>query len=152
MAWQGLWAKAVPTVVTGAVGAAAYEALRWVVVKLPLREATVTVTAWGLRAAREAERKAAKSAEQARLTVADVMAEARDRIGEPVSPLVVADSGHDHDHGTRHRRVASGAAGEGAGAQRRSKSQIQALNRTAPVLPRCRACPSDAPTPMCVTA
>ncbi|ETW26458.1 hypothetical protein MGAST_20735 [Mycobacterium gastri 'Wayne'] len=98
MAWQGLLAKAVPTVVTGAVGAATYEALRWGVAKFPLREASVTVTAWGMRAARGAERKTATSAEQVRLTVADVMAEARERVGEPVSPLVVADSYHDHDH------------------------------------------------------
>ncbi len=98
MVWHGLLAKAVPAVVTGAVGAAAYEGVRRAVTKVPLREATVTVTAWGLRAVREAERKAEASAEQARLTVADVMAEARERAGEEVPPLKVADSGHDHDH------------------------------------------------------
>jgi len=95
---HGFLAKAAPTVVTGVVGYAAYEALRKTVAKIPLRAATVTVTAWGLRVAREAERKAGQSAEQARLTVADVMAEARERAGEEVPPLVVADSGHNHDH------------------------------------------------------
>lgn len=74
-------ARAVPTVVTGAVGVAAYEATRKAVGKLPLRAATVTVTAWGLRAFREAERKAGESAEQARLTASDVMAEARGASG-----------------------------------------------------------------------
>lgn len=98
MAWNGLWAKAVPTVVIGVVGAAAYEVLREAVVKLPSREAAVAVTAWGMRASRAAERKAAKSAEQARLTFADVMAEARERVGEEYPPLTVADSGHEHDH------------------------------------------------------
>lgn len=58
MVWHGFLAKAVPTVVTGAVGVAAYEALRKMVVKAPLRAATVSVAAWGIRLAREAERKA----------------------------------------------------------------------------------------------
>lgn len=49
MVWHGFLAKAVPTVVTGAVGVAAYEALRKMVVKAPLRAATVSVAAWGIR-------------------------------------------------------------------------------------------------------
>ncbi|WP_084027888.1 DUF1490 family protein [Mycobacterium avium] len=88
MAWQGLLAKAVPTVVTGLVGTAAYKALA----KAPWRAATVTATAWGLRAARTTERKTKQSAELARLAVADVMAEARGRIGEQVPPPAAADS------------------------------------------------------------
>ncbi|MGH3562494.1 MAG: DUF1490 family protein [Mycobacterium sp.] len=98
MAWHGFLMKAAPTVVTGVVGVAAYEAVRTAVAKAPLRRATVTVTAWGIRAAREAERKAEQSAEQARLTVADVMAEARERAGEDVESATVTDSGDDHDH------------------------------------------------------
>lgn len=98
VAWHGLVAKAVPTVVTGAVGAVAYEALRKAVGKMPLRDATVTATAWGLRGIRTAERKAQERSEQARLTVADVIAEAKERIGEPVSLSVVPDACHDHDH------------------------------------------------------
>ncbi|CMS47832.1 irpA [Mycobacterium tuberculosis] len=47
MVWHGFLAKAVPTVVTGAVGVAAYEALRKMVVKAPLRAATVSVAARG---------------------------------------------------------------------------------------------------------
>lgn len=97
LALHGFMAKAVPTVVTGAVGVAAYEALRKGVAKIPLRSATVTVTAWGIRVGREAERKAGESAERARLTAADVIAEARERIGDDVT-RVAADSGHTDDH------------------------------------------------------
>jgi hypothetical protein len=87
LALHGLMAKAVPTVVTGAVGVAAYEAVRKGVAKVPLRAATVTVTAWGIRVAREAERKAGESAERARLTTADVIAEAKERAGDEVTPV-----------------------------------------------------------------
>lgn len=87
-------AKAATTVVTGAVGVAAYDGLRKAVAKAPIREAAVTTTAWALRGARKAE----ESAESARLKVADVMAEARERIGEEVPPPAVADAGHSHDH------------------------------------------------------
>jgi hypothetical protein len=89
MALHGFVAKAMPTVVTGVVGVAAYEALA----KAPWRKATVMATAWGIRVVREAERKVGQSAEQARLTVADVMAEARERAGQEGSPLTVAGSG-----------------------------------------------------------
>lgn len=81
MAWHGILAKAAPTVVTGVVGAAAYDGLRKVA-KKPLRAATVSVTAWGLRLAREAE----ESAERARLAVADVVAEAAERVGKETAP------------------------------------------------------------------
>jgi tRNA G26 N,N-dimethylase Trm1 len=94
MVWHGLIAKAASTVVTGAVGVAAYEALRKAVAKAPVREATVTATAWGLRGVRKAE----EGAERARLTVGDVVAEARQRIGEEVSPPSVTDADHDHTH------------------------------------------------------
>lgn len=71
MVLHGFLVKAVPTVVTGVVGVAAYEALRKAAGKAPLRKATVIATAWGIRVVREAERKAGAGAEQARLTVAD---------------------------------------------------------------------------------
>lgn len=89
MALHGLMVKAMPTVVTGVVGVAAYEVLA----KAPWRKATVIATAWGIRVVREAERKAGASAEQARLTVADVVAEAKERAGQEVSPLTVAGAG-----------------------------------------------------------
>jgi len=86
VALHGFMAKAVPTVVTGAVGVAAYEIARKGVARVPLRAATVTLTAWGMRVAREAERKAGESAERARLTAADVMAEAKERVGDAAPP------------------------------------------------------------------
>jgi hypothetical protein len=82
MVWQGVLAKAAPTVVTGVVGAVAYEGLRKVAAKNPLRAASVSVTAWGLRVAREAE----ESAARARLAVADVVAEAAERIENESPP------------------------------------------------------------------
>ncbi|OBJ77727.1 hypothetical protein A9W97_00400 [Mycobacterium gordonae] len=81
MVWHGVLAKAAPTVVTGIVGAAAYDGLRKVT-KKPLRAAAVSVTALGLRLAREAE----EGAERARLAVADVVAEAAERVGMEASP------------------------------------------------------------------
>src|SRR5690242_19117413 len=94
MVLHRLLVKAVPTVVTGTVGAVAYDVLRRAVAKFPSRAATVTATAWGLRGVREAERRVQESSEQARLTVADVVAEAKERLGEQVSPVAVGD--HDH--------------------------------------------------------
>ena len=90
MVWHGVLAKAAPTVVTGVVGMAAYEGLRKVAAKKPLRAATVYVTALGIRAAREAEEGAAR----ARLAVADVVAEAAERVGHEVRPPA-AHSGDD---------------------------------------------------------
>ncbi|MBB2992070.1 hypothetical protein FHR72_003566 [Mycolicibacterium iranicum] len=87
-------AKAASTVVTGAVGVAAYQGVRKAVAKAPLREASVTATAWALRGVRKAE----EGAESARLKVADVVAEARERIGEESPPPAVTDTAHPHDH------------------------------------------------------
>lgn len=56
----------------------AYETLRKALGTAPIRRASVTVMEWGLRGTRRAE----AAAESARLTVADVVAEARGRIGE----------------------------------------------------------------------
>lgn len=94
MVWHGVLAKAVSTVATGAAGVAAYDLARKALAKAPVREATVTVTSWGLRGVRKAE----EGAENARLKVADVMAEARERIGEEVPPPAVADAEHGHSH------------------------------------------------------
>lgn len=94
MVLHGMLAKAATTVATGAVGVAAYEVLRKAVAKLPIREASVTAAEWGLRGARKAE----EGAEVARLKVADVMAEARERIGEEVPPPAVAEAEHPHEH------------------------------------------------------
>lgn len=92
MALSGFLTKAASTVVTGAVGVAAYELVRKAMAKAPVHEAAVATTAVALRGARKAE----VGAESARLKVADVVAEAKERIGEEVAPPAVAD--HDHDH------------------------------------------------------
>jgi len=89
MALHGFVTKAA---ISGVVGAAAYDAVRKGLATASLRKATVIAAAWGIRVAREAERMAQGGAEQARLTVADVVAEAKERAGEDVSPLTVAGS------------------------------------------------------------
>ncbi|BBZ26911.1 hypothetical protein MMAD_12060 [Mycolicibacterium madagascariense] len=92
---HGVLGKVVSTVLTGAVGAAAYDLARRAAAKAPVHEAAVTTTEWGLRGVRSAER----GAESARLKVADVVAEARGRLGEESTPpSVTAPHDHDHDH------------------------------------------------------
>ncbi|APT11011.1 MULTISPECIES: DUF1490 family protein [Mycobacterium] len=82
MVKHGLSAKAAPT--AGFVGAAAFEAVGRAWAKVPWREATVSASACGLRVAREAQ----KSVKRARLAVVDVVAEARERVGEEVEEEV----------------------------------------------------------------
>jgi hypothetical protein len=94
MVVQGLLGKAAGTVVTGLVGVSAYEVLRKAVGKAPLHEAAVTATEWGLRGTRRAE----EAAESARLKVADVVAEARERVGEEAPPPAIGEHEHDHEH------------------------------------------------------
>lgn len=78
MVTHELLVKAAGAVLTGLVGVSAYETLRKARGTAPIRRASVTVMEWGLRGTRRAE----AAAESARLTVADVVAEARGRIGE----------------------------------------------------------------------
>ncbi|KIQ19269.1 hypothetical protein ASG56_02775 [Rhodococcus sp. Leaf7] len=87
-------AKAASTVVTGVVGVAAYNGVKKVVDRAPLREAAVRATEVGLRGVRKAEVKA----ESARLAVSDVVSEAKDRLGEEARPPAASDVGHGHDH------------------------------------------------------
>lgn len=89
----GFAAKAAGTVVTGVVGVGAYELVRKAVGKAPLRRASVAAAEMGLRGTRRAE----VAAESARLRVADVVAEARERVGEEAPPPAVG-AAHDHDH------------------------------------------------------
>lgn len=93
MAAYGLLAKAASTVVTGLVGVSAYELARKAWAKAPVHQAAVAATEWSLRGTRRAE----EVAESARLKVADVVAEARERIGEEATPPMAAVH-HDHDH------------------------------------------------------
>ncbi|OBH14952.1 DUF1490 family protein [Mycolicibacter sinensis] len=90
---HGLLVKAAGTVFTGLVGVSAYEVVRKAVGTAPVRRATVAVTELGLRGTRRAE----VAAESTRLKLADVVAEARERIGEETAPPAAA-ANHDHDH------------------------------------------------------
>jgi hypothetical protein len=93
MAVYGLFAKAASTVVTGLVGVTAYELLRKAVATAPLHETAVSAAELGLRGTRRAE----EAAESARLKLADVMAEARERIGEEAPTPSISDA-HQHEH------------------------------------------------------
>ncbi|WP_278312911.1 DUF1490 family protein [Lolliginicoccus levis] len=88
-----LLGKAAGTLVTGVVGAAAYNSVRWAVRNTPVREIAVTATAVGLRGARKAE----EGAENVRLAAADIVAEARERVGEDAPPPSHP-VGHGHTH------------------------------------------------------
>ncbi|MBB3038461.1 DUF1490 family protein [Hoyosella altamirensis] len=86
--------KALGTVVTGVVGVAAYNGARWVAKKTPTREIAVSATALGIKGARKAE----EGAENVRLTAADIVAEARGRVGEEAPPPPSHPAGHGHAH------------------------------------------------------
>lgn len=91
MAVQVLLAKAATTVVTGLAGVTAYEVLKKAMTKAPLRQTAVSAAELGLRGTRKAE----TAAESARLKIADVVAEARERIGEE-APTPAASDIHNH--------------------------------------------------------
>lgn len=91
--FTGVLGRAAGVLVTGVVGAAAYDGLRRVVRPLPVRSAAVATTVVALRAVRGAER----GAESARLATADLVAEARERMGEQ-APVPATARPHDHDH------------------------------------------------------
>ena len=93
MAAYGLLAKAGTLVVHGVVGAAAYDLVRKAAKKAPLHQTAVSAAELGLRGTRKAE----EAAESARLKISDVMAEARERIGEE-APTPAVGEAHDHDH------------------------------------------------------
>ncbi len=90
---SGMWAKATHAVVTGVVGVGAYELLRKAVGSAPVHRAAVTTAELGLRATRGTER----AAESARLKLADVTAEARERIAEEAAPPAAGEADQ-HDH------------------------------------------------------
>ncbi|WP_101953309.1 DUF1490 family protein [Mycobacterium intracellulare] len=91
MVAHGLLVKAAGTVFTGLVGVSAYEAVRKALGKAPVQRAAVTATEWGLRGTR----RAAVASEAARLKVAGVVAEARERIGDGAPISVGAQSDDD---------------------------------------------------------
>lgn len=92
-AWVHLVSKAAGAIATGVAGVAVVEGVKKVSGGNGAYQAAVAVTALGLRGVRAAE----VGAERARLGAADIVAEARDRIGEQ-SPVPGADTTHDHEH------------------------------------------------------
>jgi hypothetical protein len=88
----GFVGKAAGVLASGLVGAAAYDGVKRLVRSNSLHAAAVTVTAWGLRGGRAAE----AGAERARLATADIVSEARERIGEQTPPPGAP--AHDHTH------------------------------------------------------
>lgn len=95
MTWGTITRKGGTTLVTGVVGVAAVEVLRKWGAPLLARRSVVTATAWSLRGARAAE----IGAESLRLYGADILAEAREQLGESAPPPAGAAAGeHDHDH------------------------------------------------------
>lgn len=92
-AWVGLVSKAAGAIVSGVAGVAVVEGVRKASGGGGVHRAAVAVTALGLRGVRAAE----AGAERARLGAADVVAEARGRIGEQ-SPVPGAGGAHDHEH------------------------------------------------------
>lgn len=77
---------------SGVLGVLIVESVRSGKAASKAREGAVAATAWGLRAQRTAETKA----ENLRLGFGDIVAEAREKLGEQSRPP--ADPGHDHDH------------------------------------------------------
>lgn len=86
--------RAAGLLATGVAGAAAYDGVKRFARSGAVRGAAVTVTSWGLLGARAAE----TGAERARLAGADIVSEARERIGEQTPPPGGAGDGHDHQH------------------------------------------------------
>jgi hypothetical protein len=81
------------TVATGLAGAIAYDGVKRVARSGALRGTAVTVTSWGLRGVRAAE----VGAERARLSIGDIVSEARARNGEQ-TPAPGTQTGHGHEH------------------------------------------------------
>lgn len=91
---SSLAGKVGSTVMTGLVGAAAYDGVKKALSAGAAREGAVVALSWGLRGRRHLE----AGAEQVRLVTGDLVAEARARVGEQAPPPGAADLAHDHDH------------------------------------------------------
>jgi len=82
------------TAATGVVGVGLVELAKRITGPDVARRAAVTTTAWGLRGVRKVE----TGAESARLTAADILAEAKEQLGEQATPPGPDLGGHDHEH------------------------------------------------------
>lgn len=93
MVVHALLGKAVSAVVSGVAGVTLVNAARGGRLGRVARTAAVGVATVGLRAVRAAE----QGAETTRLVTADIVAEAREKVGEQV-PAPGAATVHDHQH------------------------------------------------------
>ncbi|WP_211177939.1 DUF1490 family protein [Pseudonocardia acidicola] len=89
----GIIGKAAGAVATGLAGAVVYDGVKKIARSGAVHQAAVAVTALGLRGARAAE----TGAEKARLATADIVSEARERIGEQAPPPGTQ-AAHEHEH------------------------------------------------------
>jgi hypothetical protein len=94
MAWSAWVGRAAGAVVSGVAGVAVVEGAKKLSGGRTLHETAVAVTTLGLRGARVAE----AGAERVRLGTADVVAEARERMGEQAAPPGTVTPAHDHEH------------------------------------------------------
>lgn len=90
----GLFAKAGSTIVTGLVGAVAWDGVKKAAETGAVREGAVTTVALGLRGKRRVE----AGAERVRLATGDIVADARQRVGEQAPPPGADIAAHDHEH------------------------------------------------------
>jgi Protein of unknown function (DUF1490) len=80
--FSGIVAKAAGMVASGVAGAVVVDGAKRLARMRVAHEAAVWMTSWGLRGVRAAE----TGAEKIRLTTADIVSEARERIGEQSLP------------------------------------------------------------------
>lgn len=78
----GIVAKAAGMVASGVAGAVVVDGAKRLIRTRAVHEAAVWMTSWGLRGVRAAE----TGAERIRLTTADIVSEARERVGEQSLP------------------------------------------------------------------
>lgn len=89
-----LAARAAGLLISGVAGAAVVDRLKRPATGTAVKRAAVSVTALTLRGKRRLE----SGAENLRLTAGDVVAEAREKIGEQAPPPAQPAPAHDHDH------------------------------------------------------
>ncbi|MBM9469326.1 DUF1490 family protein [Nakamurella leprariae] len=87
--------RAAAALASGIVGAVVVDRVKAGAGRSALRRSAVAVTTWGLRGQRRLE----SGAESVRLTTGDIVAEARERIGEQAPPPGTAAGDH---HGHQH--------------------------------------------------
>ncbi|MDT7712044.1 MAG: hypothetical protein QOG46_733 [Pseudonocardiales bacterium] len=91
MGFSGIAAKAAGMVVSGVAGAVVLDGAKRLARARSVHEAAVWMASWGLRGVRAVE----TGAEKVRLSTADIVSEARERIGEQsLPPGPVAEHNH----------------------------------------------------------